>query len=89
MKNILSILSKMALKILILEKTIFPAPQEQLRVLSLKEEKLMRILELAWMELYVSEVKITNHCGSLMRNRKSYKIFGDYGSSLYQKELMD
>ena len=47
MKNILSILSKMALKILILEKTIFPAPQEQLRVLSLKEEKLMRILELA------------------------------------------
>ena len=47
MKNILSILSKMALKILILEKTIFPAPQEQLRVLSLKEEKLMSILELA------------------------------------------
>jgi transposase len=50
----------MSLKILNLEKTLFPALQEQLGVLSSKEEKLMRILELAQIELYVSEVKITN-----------------------------
>jgi hypothetical protein len=46
-------------EILNFEKTLFPALQEQLGVLSSKEEKLMRILELAQIELYVSEVKIT------------------------------
>jgi transposase len=60
MTNILSTFSKMSLKILNFEKTLFPALQEQLGILSLKEEKLMRILELAQIELYVSEVKITN-----------------------------
>jgi len=60
MTNIVPSLSKMSLKILNFEKTLFPALQEQLGVLSSKEEKLMRILELAQIELYVSEVKITN-----------------------------
>ena len=60
MTNIVPTLSKMSLKILNFEKTLFPALQEQLGVLSPKEEKLMRILELAQIELYVSEVKITN-----------------------------
>lgn len=60
MTNIVPTLSKMSLKILNFEKTLFPALQEQLGVLSSKEEKLMRILELAQIELYVSEVKITN-----------------------------
>ena len=60
MTNIIPTLSKMSLKILNFEKTLFPALQEQLGVLSSKEEKLMRILELAQIELYVSEVKITN-----------------------------
>lgn len=60
MTNIVPTLSKMSLKILNFEKTLFPVLQEQLGVLSSKEEKLMRILELAQIELYVSEVKITN-----------------------------
>jgi hypothetical protein len=60
MTNIVPTLSKMSLKILNMNKTLFPALQEQLGVLSSKEEKLMRILELAQIELYVSEVKITN-----------------------------
>jgi hypothetical protein len=60
MTNIVPTLSKMSLKILNFEKSLFSALQEQLGVLSSKEEKLMRILELAQIELYVSEVKITN-----------------------------
>lgn len=60
MINIVPTLSKMSLKILNFEKTLFPLLQEQLGVFSSKEEKLMRILELAQIELYVSEVKITN-----------------------------
>ena len=60
MTNIVPTISKMSLKILNFEKTLFPALQEQLGVFSSKEEKLMRILELAQIELYVSEVKITN-----------------------------
>lgn len=60
MTNIIPTLSKMSLKILNFEKTLFPALQEQLGALSSKEEKLIRILELAQIELYVSEVKITN-----------------------------
>lgn len=60
MTNIVPTLSKMSLKILNFEKTLFPALQEELGALSSKEEKLMRILELAQIELHVSEVKITN-----------------------------
>ena len=60
MTNIVPTLSKMSLKILNMNKTLFPALQEELGVLSPKEEKLMRILELAQIELYVLEVKITN-----------------------------
>jgi hypothetical protein len=48
----------MSLKILNMNKTLFPALQEQLGILSSKEEKLMRILELAQIELYVSEVNL-------------------------------
>ena len=60
MRSIVPTLSKMSLKILNFEKTLFPALQEQLGVLSYREEKLMRILELAQIEHYVSEVQITN-----------------------------
>jgi hypothetical protein len=58
MTNIVPTLSKMSLNILNFEKTLFPALQEQLGILSSKEEKLMRILELAQIELYVSEVNL-------------------------------
>lgn len=60
MTNILLNLSKMTLKIFNLEKTLFPLLQEQLGALSSKEEKLMRILDFAEIEKFVSEVKITN-----------------------------
>ena len=58
MTNIVPTLSKMSLKILNFEQTLFPALQEQLGILSPKEEKLMRILELAQIELYISEVNL-------------------------------
>jgi hypothetical protein len=60
MKNIVPSLSKMWLKILNLNTTLFPALQEELGVLSSKEEKLIRILDFAEIEKFVSEVKITN-----------------------------
>ncbi len=47
MTNIVPTLSKMSLKILNFEKTLFPALQEESGMFSSKEEKLMRILELA------------------------------------------
>ena len=53
-------LSKMWLKILNFNSTLFPALQEQLGVFSPKEEKLIRILDFAEIEKFVSEVKITN-----------------------------
>ena len=60
MPSIIPSLSKMSLKILNMNKTLFRALQEELGMLSSKEEKLMRILELAQIEKYVWEVKITN-----------------------------
>lgn len=53
-------LSKMWLKILHFEKTLFPTLQEELGILSPKEAKLIRILDFAEIEKFVSEVKITN-----------------------------
>jgi hypothetical protein len=50
----------MWLKILNFNTTLFPALQEELGVLSSKEEKLIRILDFAEIEKFVSEVKITN-----------------------------
>ena len=53
-------LSKMWLKILNLNNILFPALQEEFGVLSSKEEKLVRILDLAEIESFIFEVKITN-----------------------------
>jgi transposase len=50
----------MWLKILNFNTTLFPALQEEIGTLSSKEEKLMRILDFAEIEKFVSEVKITN-----------------------------
>ena len=60
MTKIIPTLSKMWLKIINLEKTLFPVLQEELGSLSPKEEKLIRILDFAEIEKFVSEVKITN-----------------------------
>jgi hypothetical protein len=62
MKNIVSNLSKMWSKVLNLEQSLFPLLQEELRLeaLSIKEQKLIRILDFAKIEEYVNVVTITN-----------------------------
>lgn len=53
-------LSKMWLKVLDLEQSLFPLLQASMGPLSPKEEKLMRILDLAKIETFVSDVQVTN-----------------------------
>ena len=62
MSNIVSSLSKMWDKVLNLEKTLFPALKEELRLeaLSTKESKLIRILDFAEIEKSVTVITITN-----------------------------
>jgi hypothetical protein len=64
MKNIVpdlsSNLSKMWVKIKNIENTLFPELKGQLGVLSPKEEKLIKILDFAEIETFVSTVQITN-----------------------------
>jgi hypothetical protein len=64
MKNIVSDtssnLSKMWRKIKNIENSLFPELQEQLGILSSKEEKLIKILDFAQIENNVTVVKITN-----------------------------
>lgn len=59
MQKSIPTLSKMWLKILNLNSTLFPALQEELGLLSSKEEKLIRILDFAEIERFVQEVQIT------------------------------
>ncbi|MEA2098072.1 MAG: transposase [Patescibacteria group bacterium] len=60
MKNIIPSLSKMWLKVINLEQSLFPQLQASLGPLSPKEEKLMKILDFAEIEKFVSAVQITN-----------------------------
>ena len=60
MKNIIPSLSKMWLKVLNLEQSLFPQLQATFGPLSPKEEKLMKILDFAEIETFVSTVQITN-----------------------------
>lgn len=62
MSNIVSSLSKMWHKVVNLEKTLFPALKEELRLeaLSTKESKLIRILDFAEIEKNVTVVAVTN-----------------------------
>lgn len=54
MKNIIPSLSKMWLKVLNLEQSLFPQLEATLGSLSPKEEKLMKILDFAEIEIFVS-----------------------------------
>jgi len=56
MKNIIPSLSKIWLKVLKLEQSLFPQLEASFRTLSLKEEKLMKILDFAEIETFVSTV---------------------------------
>lgn len=60
MKNIIPSLSKMWLKVINLEQSLFPQLGASFGPLSPKEEKLMKILDFAEIETFVSTVQITN-----------------------------
>jgi len=60
MKKIIPSLSKMWLKVLNFEQSLFPQLQDAFGPLSSKEEKLMKILDFAEIEQFVHTVQITN-----------------------------
>ncbi|WP_415408308.1 transposase [Sulfurovum sp. CS9] len=60
MRKIIPSLSKMWLKVINLEQSLFPKLQESMGTLSPKEEKLIKILDFAEIERFVSTVQITN-----------------------------
>jgi len=60
MSKIISSLSKMWLKVKNLENSLFPQLQENLGVLSTKEQKLIKILDFAEIEKYVCTTSRTN-----------------------------
>ena len=60
MRKIIPSLSKMWLKVINLEQSLFPKLQESMGSLSPKEEKLIKILDFAEIEKFVSTVHITN-----------------------------
>ena len=67
MSKIISTLSKMWLKITNLENSLFAQLQEQLGVLSTKEQRLIKILNFAEIEKNITIVSITNSS----KNRES------------------
>ena len=60
MKKIIPSLSKMWLKVINLEQSLFPKLEESMGSLNPKEEKLIKILDFAQIERFVSTVQITN-----------------------------
>ncbi len=60
MRKIIPSLSKMWLKVINLEQSLFPRLKESMGSLSPKEEKLIKILDFAEIENFVSTVQITN-----------------------------
>ncbi|CAA6815719.1 MAG: IS5/IS1182 family transposase [uncultured Sulfurovum sp.] len=60
MRKIIPSLSKMWLKVINLEQSLFPRLQESMGSLSPKEEKLIKILDFAQIEKFVYSIHITN-----------------------------
>jgi len=60
MRKIIPSLSKIWLKVINLEQSLFPKLEESMGSLSPKEEKLIKILDFAQIEKFVSAVQITN-----------------------------
>ena len=62
MSKIISTLSKMWLKVINLENTLFPELQESLRIeeFSTKEAKLIRVLDFAEIEKFITITSLTN-----------------------------
>jgi len=60
MEKIIPSLSKMWLKVMNLEQSLFPRLEESMGRLSSKEEKLIKILDFAQIERFISSAQITN-----------------------------
>jgi len=60
MRKIIPSLSKMWLKVINLEQSLFPKLEASMGKLSTKEEKLIKILDFAEIEKFVSTIQITN-----------------------------
>ena len=60
MEKIIPTLSKMWLKVMNLEQSLFPRLQESMGTLTPKEEKLIKILDFAQIENFVCTAQITN-----------------------------
>jgi hypothetical protein len=60
MEKIIPTLSKMWLKVMNLEQSLFPRLQESMGTLTPKEEKLIKVLEFAQIENFVCTAQITN-----------------------------
>jgi len=60
MRKIIPSLSKMWLKVINLEQSLFPRLEESMGTLSSKEEKLIKILDFAQIENFVCTAQITN-----------------------------
>ncbi len=60
MEKIIPSLSKMWLKVINLEQSLFPKFEESIGPLNSKEKKLIKILDFAEIERFVSTVQITN-----------------------------
>ena len=60
MRKIIPSLSKMWLKVINLEQSLFPKLEESMGSLNPREEKLIKILDFAQIEKFVSTVQITN-----------------------------
>ncbi|MBT8344476.1 MAG: transposase, partial [Sulfurovum sp.] len=60
MRKTIPLLSKIWLKVINLEQSLFPKLEESIGSLSPKEEKLIKIIDFAGIERFVSNVPITN-----------------------------
>jgi hypothetical protein len=60
MEKIITSLSKMWLKVMNLEQSLFPRLEESMGKLSSKEEKLIKILDFAQIEKFIFSSSITN-----------------------------
>ena len=86
MRKIIPSLSKMWLKVINLEQSLFPKLEESMGSLTPKEEKLIKILDFAEIERFVSTVQITNPPKDREEHPKGISsLRSGHGSCLYCK----
>ena len=72
MSKIISTLSKMWLKVTNLENSLFPELQGSLGACSSKEEKLIKILDFAEIEQFISDTHITNNAKDRVQMARAF-----------------